>query len=65
MSRGLRRELAFLTGLASLAFLGRRHRTTAALLGIGAAALTIFPSVYSFRNRAGYRPPTRHGVRFS
>ena len=33
MSRGLRRELALLTGLASLVFLGRRHRTTATLLG--------------------------------
>jgi short-subunit dehydrogenase len=52
MSRGLRRELAFLTGAASLAFLARRNRTAAALLGLGAAALAIFPGGYSFRNRS-------------
>jgi NAD(P)-dependent dehydrogenase (short-subunit alcohol dehydrogenase family) len=52
MSRGLRREIAFLTGLGSLALLANRNRTTAAILGLGALALAAFPGGYSFRNRA-------------
>jgi short-subunit dehydrogenase len=52
MSRGIRRELAFLTGLTSLALLTKRKKTWAAALGLGAAALHFFPGDYSFRNRA-------------
>ena len=52
MSRGVRRELAFLAGAASLACFARRNRTAAALLGLGAATLAIFPGGYSFRNRS-------------
>jgi short-subunit dehydrogenase len=52
MSRGVRRELALLGGVASLALFSRRYRALGALLGVGAGLLAIFPSVYSFRNRA-------------
>jgi short-subunit dehydrogenase len=52
MSRGVRRELALLTGLTSLALLARRERTLGAVLGLGALALHFFPGTYSFRNRA-------------
>ncbi len=52
MSRGLRRELALLTGAGALAMLARRQNTAAALLGLGAAALAAFPGGYSFRNRS-------------
>jgi short-subunit dehydrogenase len=52
MSRGLRRELAFLAGAGSLALLAKRERGFAALLGLGALALAAFPGGYSFRNRA-------------
>jgi short-subunit dehydrogenase len=52
MNRGVRRELALLTGLTSLALLARRERTWGAVLGLGAIALQFFPVNYSFRNRA-------------
>jgi short-subunit dehydrogenase len=52
MSRGIRRELAFLAGVTSLALFTRRRKAWGALLGLGAAALHFFPGNYSFRNRA-------------
>lgn len=51
MSRGVRRELALLTGAGALALLGR-NKTASTILGLGALALAAFPGGYSFRNRA-------------
>jgi NAD(P)-dependent dehydrogenase (short-subunit alcohol dehydrogenase family) len=52
VSRGLRRELAFLAGAGSLALFARRDRVLGTVLGLGALALAAFPGGYSFRNRA-------------
>ena len=53
MNRGVRKELALLTGLASAGCLLMRKKKWARALALGAAALHFFPSLsYSLRNRA-------------
>jgi short-subunit dehydrogenase len=53
MNRGVRKELALLTGLASAGCLLLRKKKWARALALGAAALHFFPSLsYSLRNRA-------------
>src|ERR1700679_4052689 len=53
MNRGVRKELALLTGLASAGCLLMRKKKWARALALRAAALHFFPSLsYSLRNRA-------------
>ncbi len=53
MNRGIRREVALLTGLASVGFWVTRKRGLAKALALGALALRFWPTVgYTFRNRS-------------
>lgn len=53
MNRGLRKELALLTGLASLGLLLLNKKPLAAALGLGAVAVGLWPvTPKSFRNRS-------------
>ncbi len=52
MNRGVRRELALISGLASAALLVKRQPIWGAAFAAGAIALQFFPVAYSFRNRA-------------
>jgi short-subunit dehydrogenase len=53
MTRGIRKELALLTGLAALGFRLGRGKKLSRILTVGALALHFWPTLgYSFRNRS-------------